>query len=121
LIRWQNIEQQTDINSFVTAIKMETPRNEFLWKKAKHRAAFKMHLRTYSLVIGGLWVIYFLTSGNSFLANWDNWGHRAYPWPVWPMLGWGIGLASHYMSAYGHTNEVDLAKREYEKLLKEQH
>jgi len=92
---------------------METPRNEFLWKKAKNRAGFKIHLRTYFIVNGGLWIIYFLTMSQS-------WGRHMYPWPIWPMLGWGIGLASHYMSAYGNLDEKKLAEREYEKLLREQ-
>lgn len=92
---------------------METPRNEQLWKKAKLRASFKIHLRTYAIVNGGLWIIYFLSSN-------QNWGHEQYPWPVWPMLGWGIGLASHYFTAYGSNDETSIAQREYEKLLREQ-
>lgn len=92
---------------------METPRNEFLWKKAKNRAAFKIHLRSYFIVNGGLWIIYFLTASQS-------WGGHSFPWPIWPMLGWGIGLASHYMSAYGNPDEKKLAEREYEKLLRNQ-
>lgn len=92
---------------------METPRNEFLWKKAKNRASFKMHLRSYLVVNAGLWLIYFLSSGFDFPYKWHH-----YPWPVWPMLGWGIGLFSHYLSAYGNMDEKNLAEKEYEKLLK---
>jgi hypothetical protein len=29
-----------------------------------------------------LWVIWLITGAG-------------YPWPVWPMLGWGIGVAGH--------------------------
>ncbi|MCE7039946.1 2TM domain-containing protein [Dyadobacter sp. CY312] len=92
---------------------METPRNEQLWKKAQKRASFKIHLRSYFIVNGGLWIIYFLSTGM-------NWGNHGFPWPVWPMLGWGIGLASHYFSAYGNNDEMNLAQKEYEKLLREQ-
>jgi hypothetical protein len=46
--------------------------------------------------------------------------HAFFPWPIWPMLGWGIGLTSHYFAAYGHNDERKLAEREYEKLLREQ-
>ena len=38
---------------------METPRNEYLWRKAKQRAGFKIHLRSYLIVNTGLWLIYF--------------------------------------------------------------
>jgi hypothetical protein len=91
---------------------METPRNQELWKKAKKRAAFKIHLRSYVIVNGGLWIIYFLSAG-------QNWSYNSFPWPVWPMLGWGIGLASHYFAAYGNHDELSIAQKEYEKLLRE--
>jgi len=90
---------------------METPRNEFLWRKAKKRASFQVHLRTYLLVNGGLWAIYLLSHAQS-------WGHHTTPWPIFPMLGWGIGLASHYFSAYGNVDERHLAEKEYDKLLR---
>ena len=91
---------------------METSRNEFLWRKAKKRAGFKAHLRSYVLVIGGLWIIYGLTTQ-------QHWGHHIHPWPIWPMLGWGIGLLSHYFSAYGHYDQKKSVEIEYEKLLRE--
>jgi hypothetical protein len=90
---------------------METPRNEFLWRKAKNRASFHGHLRTYLIVNAGLWAIYFLSHS-------QNWSHHGLPWPVWSMLGWGIGVASHYFSAYGNFDEKTLAEKEYEKLLR---
>lgn len=40
------------------------------------------HLTSYLAVIAGLWLIWALT----------GFGH---PWPVWPMLGWGLGLLGH--------------------------
>ena len=92
---------------------METSRNELLWKKAEKRAAFKAHLRSYVVVIGGLWIIYGLTTQ-------QYWGHHIHPWPIWPTLGWGIGLLSHYLAAYGHYDEKKSVEIEYEKLLREQ-
>lgn len=90
---------------------METPRNEFLWRKAKQRASFKIHLRTYLVVNAGLWLIYLVTF-------YPNAGRSGFPWPVFPMLGWGIGLFTHYLSAYGSLDEKNLAEKEYEKLLR---
>ena len=90
---------------------METPRNEFLWRKAKKRAGFKMHFRTYLIVNAGLWLIY-LVSTFPFVKN------DVFPWPVFPMLGWGIGLVTHYFSAYTGLDEKALAEREYEKLIR---
>jgi hypothetical protein len=39
-------------------------------------------VRTYLAVMALLWLVWLLT------------GH-GYPWPVWPMLGWGVGVAGH--------------------------
>jgi hypothetical protein len=92
---------------------METPRDQALWKKAKNRASFKVHAFTYILVNAALWLIYLFTNGQNGFGN-------AYPWPIWGMLGWGIGLAFHYFSAYGNMDEKTLAEREYQKLLRKQ-
>ena len=37
-------------------------------------------VRTYLAVMALLWLIWLVTGAN-------------YPWPIWPMLGWGIGVA----------------------------
>jgi hypothetical protein len=43
---------------------------------------WRTHLGSYLAMIAGLWLIWALTGGG-------------YPWPIWPMLGWGIGLLGH--------------------------
>ncbi len=63
--------------------------------RAKAKAAFQRHLFTYAWVNGLLVAIWALT----------NFG--GYFWPVWPMLGWGIGLASHAFSVYGPRADQD--------------
>jgi transcriptional regulator with XRE-family HTH domain len=79
-----------------------------LWLVAKRRAKFKRSLSAYVLVIPFLWVILFLTMPE--LARYER-----FPWPVWPMLGWGLGLGIQYLKAY--VFEVDsLEQREYDKL-----
>ena len=90
---------------------METPRNEFIWRKAKKRAGFKMHLKSYVIVNSGLWLLWLVTV-------FPNFGNDHLPWPVFPMLGWGIGLAMHYIGSYGNLDEKGLAEREYEKLMR---
>ncbi|HZA71962.1 MAG TPA: DUF1707 domain-containing protein [Propionibacteriaceae bacterium] len=39
----------------------------------------RFHLVSYVVVLAGLWLIWALTGAG-------------YPWPIWPMLGWGLGL-----------------------------
>ena len=78
-----------------------------LWAIARSRAKFKRSLGSYSIVIPFLWVIWFLTSQDKDIYR--------IPWPIWPMLGWGIGLAIQYLKAY--VIEVgSLEQREYDKL-----
>jgi hypothetical protein len=54
---------------------------------ARPRPRLDGQTRTYLAVIGLLWLIW-LVSG------------AGYPWPVWPMLGWGIGVAGHQGRAW---------------------
>jgi hypothetical protein len=45
--------------------------------------SFRAHATSYLLVMAMLLVIWALTTPGGYF------------WPVWPMLGWGIGLAAH--------------------------
>jgi len=59
---------------------------------AESRRGFAGHLRSYLLVMTGL------------VAAWAMVGLATsawYPWPVWPALGWGLGVLSHARAAYG--------------------
>jgi hypothetical protein len=57
-------------------------------KKVKERKEFYQHLTTY-LVMGVFFYVF------NMLTSFDTW------WWYWPMLGWGIGLASHYFQVFG--------------------
>lgn len=60
--------------------------------RAAARAALRPHLASYvgvMLLLTAIWLVVGVTAG--------AW----YPWPVWPALGWGIGLVSHWRSARG--------------------
>jgi hypothetical protein len=79
-----------------------------LWDIAKKRASFKTHLTTYLVVNAFFWALWYLTGGRTY-------GNDGVPWPVWPALGWGIGLAFHYFGAYVN-NEHESIEKEYNKL-----
>lgn len=87
---------------------MEQQRDEQLWQQAKKRAGFQRSLASYFVVNTFLWLIWWFTAGK----NGDN---RDLPWPIWPMLGWGMGLLFQYLNAYGGSKN-DLVEKEYEKL-----
>lgn len=91
---------------------MTETNDEILWRKARKRADFKKNLYSYIAVILFLWLVWWFTTGK-------NTGFNGYPWPVWVMLGWGIGLALQFFKAY-KSDQKDLAQIEYEKLKREQ-
>lgn len=67
--------------------------------RVKAREDFRIHLLVYVLVNALLWAIWFV--GGADLRS---------PWPIFPLLGWGIGLAVHWYSVFGR----DTARREAE-------
>lgn len=85
-------------------------KDEKLWKIAKKRAAFKRHLFTYSIMNVFFWLIWLISGYNH--------GHYDFPWPVYVMVGWGIGLAFNYIKAYTGFND-SLQENEYQKLRSE--
>lgn len=79
-------------------------KEDLLWQIAKKRAGFKWSLASYVFVNAFLVGIWFFSAG-----------HESHFWPIWPILGWGIGLAFQYIGAY-HGNTMFSIESEYEKL-----
>lgn len=50
--------------------------------------SLRPHVTTYVLVMAGLVALWALSGFGSF-------------WPIWPMLGWGIGVVSHARGSRG--------------------
>lgn len=90
-----------------------------LWEIAQKRASFKSHAVSYFIVNAFLWAIWFFTGGHDVDLEFNNWSGHNSPWPIWPTLGWGIGLAFHFAGAYMFP-KVNSVEREYEKLKDQQ-
>ena len=77
---------------------------ELALKRLKKRQDFRAHLVVYVVVNAFLWALWALTS-------------RAFPWPVFVTLGWGIGLVMNAWDVYGR-KEITAAdvEREMERL-----
>ena len=58
------------------------------------RRGLRAHATSYALVMALLVAIWLVT-----------WHEHTYFWPIWPMLGWGFGLASHALAAWNHRND----------------
>ena len=56
-------------------------------KRLEAGRAFKLHATIYIAVNLLLIVIWAMTGGGYF-------------WPIWPLLGWGIGIAIHYWTVF---------------------
>jgi 2TM domain len=90
-----------------------------LWEIAQKRAGFKSHLVSYIVVNAFLWAIWFFTGNQHKGLHFNEWSNDNYPWPIWPMLGWGIGLAFHYAGAYVFP-KANSIETEYQKLKNQQ-
>ena len=77
------------------------------WKAAQKRAGFKYHLLIYLVANIFFWTVWYINSPASSERG-------TFPWPLWPMFGWGIGVLFNYLGAYTSTNH--LAEKEYKKL-----
>jgi hypothetical protein len=71
------------ITQEMAGMDLEEARKKWL---RRERSAFNPHLWSYIIVITALFLIDIFSPG--------GW------WFQWPMLGWGIGLAFHFRSAY---------------------
>ena len=86
---------------------MENEKDPQLWKIAQRRVGFKYNLISYIVMSCFFWLIWF------FAGERDS--HQGFPWPIWPMLGWGIGLLFHFLGAYVFPKTTSV-EQEYEKL-----
>ena len=71
---------------------------------AKKRVDFRRHLIVFFVINSMLWIIWYVTG-------------PAYPWPVWPLAGWGVGVIFHYLFDYRSTNYFS-EEEEFRKLKK---
>lgn len=82
-------------------------RDRMLYKIARKRVAFRTQLAMYVIVNAFLWAIWYFGEARN--------PHNLMPWPLWCTLGWGVGIAFSYYSAF-HGNKIDAIDKEFEKL-----
>ena len=79
-------------------------------KRVKEKRDFFIHLAVYACVNIFLIIIWAVASGGGF------------PWFVFPLGGWGIGLFFHFMNVFVFTGKLDKTaiEKEANKIRKEQ-
>ena len=78
-------------------------------KRVEEKKGFYIHLTVYIVVNIGLVLLW------AFAAD------RGFPWCVFPLGGWGIGLLFHYLGVFVFEGKSDRAaiEKEAEKIRKE--
>ena len=71
-------------------------------KRVEEKKGFFSHLAVYIVVNVVLVLIWAFTS-------------RGYPWFVWPLGGWGVGLVFHFLGVYLFSKETGWERNELEK------
>jgi hypothetical protein len=71
--------------------------------RAEVKLGFYIHLAVYSGVNVMLFFIWWFTGG--------------FPWFIFPLLGWGVGLLAHFLYAFAQISVTEgLAEKEYQRL-----
>ena len=71
--------------------------------RLKRKRYFLNHLLVFVMVTASLWVIWAVTG-------------RGFPWPIFPMVGWGLGLAFHGFDAFRRPFSEDDVQAEMQRL-----
>jgi len=81
----------------------EEERRKAAVKRLKDKREFWGHVIAYILVNGLLVVVWWVTSDGGFF------------WPMWPLLGWGIGLGFHAWDVFQKPISEEAIRKEMEK------
>jgi hypothetical protein len=76
---------------------MTEDQRQWAIRRIRAKRGFLTHLAVYLAVNVLLVLIWAMTSATHF-------------WPVWPMLGWGIGVVAHAVSVYFGPSEISEAQ-----------
>lgn len=82
-------------------------------KIAADKIGFQVHLGIYvavNLFLAAIW--YFTTNPYG----------SVFPWFIFPLFGWGIGIVGHFLAVYrGEAHLADRTEREYQRLKRQRH
>jgi hypothetical protein len=76
---------------------------EFDYGVAQARRGFKIHALVYGIVMTGLLIL------NGLLIGFTD---ADFPWAVFPLVCWGLGLTGHYFCGYRQAEREVRARQE---------
>ena len=83
--------------------------------RAEAKLGFYIHFGVYVGVNVMLFFIWYFTRGDTSIPN------ASFPWFIFPLVGWGIGVAAHYIAVFARTGvTARMTEKEYQKLKEEQ-
>jgi hypothetical protein len=83
--------------------------------RVRTKLGFYIHFGVYVVVNVMLFFIWWFTRGDASIPN------ASFPWFIFPLVGWGIGVAAHYLAVFARTGIIDrMAEQEYRRLKEEQ-
>lgn len=71
-------------------------------RHVKEKKDFFIHLLTYIVVNTAIFLIWMMSGAG-------------YPWFIWPLFGWGIGLTFHFLSVWVFDRQTDWERREIDR------
>ncbi len=85
---------------------------EYKWARERAEAmqGFYIHL-----------LVYFVVNGGLFLINWATKGADGGWWAIWPLMGWGVGLAIHALTIAVPVFSEDWTERRAQRYLEKRH
>jgi uncharacterized membrane protein (DUF485 family) len=96
-------ELLTPLPTVTPILDADPPLRELAFEQLKKKRDFRTHLLAYVLVNAFFWLIW----GVILTAADGTW----FPWPLFPLVGWGIGLTFHYIYGYRRA-EVPIRERQ---------
>lgn len=82
---------------------MNTIIEQQIMETAKRRIGFKIHFSLFLILFPVNWIIWYATN-------------TTYLWPIWPTLGWSLGIVVHWLGTY-HSDKFLSLKKQYEREL----
>ena len=79
--------------------------DEKLYEEAEARVGFRRHFAIYIIINLAIWAFWYFT--RAIDGNYDGY------WPAYTTLGWGIGVAAHFIGIY---QTQDAVEKEFQKL-----